>query len=276
MQPQLEALSGEEHEFSAGLNVPIPISSAASAQGGAGGGDPLQTSEKVERQDVGLRLRVKPTAGEAGGVRIAVDLEVTSLQPSAAGSRSDVGPELARRTLKAATTVEDGGVAILGMVIERQTQSFETGAPVLKDVPVIGNLLKQTFDQTAERTLVLTLQARILRGADERLADTIRLRTAQERSLARSGALTAGGGAWALRVATRTVRSDAETLAASLGEIAGRTPRVVAWQWAGAQRFDVVVSGFASAGEAAAALPALEALGWTAELVPIPERAPSN
>ncbi len=269
MQPRLMTLGGEEHEFTAGLNVPVPTAATGSAEGGVAG-DPLTTRVNVERQDVGIRLRVKPVVGEAGGVRIGVDLEVTNLQPSAGGSRADIGPELGRRTLQAQTRVDDGGVAVLGMLLERGSQTFETGAPGLKDVPLIGNLLKQSLDQEGERHLLLTIQARILRGADERLADTIRLRTAHERALARSGALGADGSAWALLIATRTRREDAEALAASLGEVAGRRARVVPWKWADAQRFDVVLAGFARVLDAADALPALEELGWQAELVALP------
>jgi general secretion pathway protein D len=266
MQPRLTALSGEEHEFSAGLNVPIPIASEASAQGGVG--NPLQTRVDIERQDVGLRLRIKPTAGLEGDVRIALDLEVTALQPRAEG-RSDVGPDLAKRTLQATTVVDNGGVSVLGLVLERSQSSAERGAPTLKDAPVLGNLLRQSIDAQVERTLVLTLQARILRSGDERLADTIRVRTAHERALARSGTLSAEG-AWALLVATRTARADADALAASVGEIAGRGARVVAWRWADAERFDVAVPGFADVREAAAALAELEARGFLAELVPVP------
>lgn len=274
MQPRLVTTSGEEHELSAGLNLPIPTAQAGSAGGEestSGGGDLLSTRVSIERQDVGIRLRVKPIAGQAGDVRIAVDLEVTAVQPSAEGAREGIGPELARRTLQAHTRVEDGGAAVLGMLIERSEQHSETGAPGLKDVPVLGNLLRQSLDREGERYVLLTLQAHILRTADERLADTLRVRTAHERALARSGTLLgAGGGKWALLVATRPRREDAEALAASLGDLGGRSPRVVAWRWDDVERFDVVYAGFADVREAADALPALEARGATAQLVPVP------
>ncbi len=276
MQPRLMTLGGEEHEFTAGLNVPVPTAATASAAGDGTTDDPLTTRVNVERQDVGIRLRVKPVVGEEGGVRIDVDLEVTNVQPSAGGSTADIGPEFGRRTLQAQTRVDDGGVAVLGMLLERGSQTSETGAPWLKDVPLIGNLLKQSLDQEGTRHLVLTIQARILRSADERLADTIRLRTAHERALARTGTLAVDGSAWALRIATRTRRDDAEALAASLGEIAGRRARVVAWKWEGAERFDVVLAGFARVLDAAAALPALDALGWNGELIAVPAAEKAN
>jgi Flp pilus assembly secretin CpaC len=267
MRPHLMTLSGEEHEIVAGLNVPVPTAAAESA-GGGGASDPLSTRVSIERQDVGLRLRVKPVAGQAGDVLLAIDLDVTNLFPSLAGGRADIGPTIERRTLRAHTRVDDGGVAVLAMLLEKNQNSFETGAPYLKDVPVVGNLLRQTLDGHGTRHLVIAVQASIARSADERLADTIRLRTAHERALARGGALQGEG--WALRVATRTTGADAETLAEKLGEIAGKRARVVAWEWAGARRYDVVLSGFAGVGAAADAIPALEAGGWHAELVALP------
>lgn len=269
MRPHLMTLSGEEHEIVTGLNVPVPSAAAESAGGGAAG-DPLSTRVSIERQDVGLRLRVKPVAGQAGDVRLAIDLDVTNLFPSLAGGRADIGPTIERRTLQAHTRVDDGGVAVLAMLLEKNQRSLETGAPYLKDVPIAGNLLKQTLDGRGARHLVIAVQARIARSADERVADTIRLRTAHERALARSGTLSGEG--WALRVATRTTRADAEALAGELGEIAGKRARVVAWEWAEARRFDVVLSGFADVRAAADAIPALEAGGWQAELVALPER----
>ena len=266
MQPRLATLSGEEHEFSAGFNLPIQTSAADSAGGTTG--DPLQTRVNVERQDVGLRLRVTPTAGAAGDVRVVVDLEVSGVQPTASGGRSDIGPELTSRRLQATTVVSDGGVSVLGMVLERAQQQSESGPPFLKEAPVIGNLLRQSAEQGADRTLLLTLQAFVLRSADERLADTIRVRTAHERALARTGTLRERG-AWALLVATRTTRAQAESLAEEVGDVARRRARVVAWSWAGAERFDVVVPGFRDARAAAAALEQLAARGFPAELVPV-------
>jgi general secretion pathway protein D len=270
MRPHLLTISGEEHELTTGLNVPVPVGSTESAEGQEVAGDPLQTHVDIQRQDVGLRLRVKPIAGLAGDVRIAVDLELTDLLPSATGSRRDVGPTLASRKLQAHTAVEDGGVAVLGMLLERSETSIETGAPVLKDVPVLGHLLTQTLDRGGERRLLIALQAHIQRSPDERLADTIRLRMAHERSLARSGVLHGERAGWGLRVATRTARADAEALAAELGKVGKRRPRVVAWEWEGAERFDVVLAPYESAFDANEVLGRLRAQGLGAELVAMP------
>jgi len=270
MRPQLLTVSGEEHELSAGLNLPIPTSSSESAEGDETTDDPLQTRIDIERQDVGLRLRVKPVAGLVGDVRIAVDLELTNLVPNAAGDTSEIGPTLASRTLQAHTRVDDGGVAVLGMLLERSELSSETGPPLLKDVPVLGNLLRQTLDRQGERQLVIALQAHIQRSPDERLADSIRLRTAHERSLARSGVQRGESAGWGLRIATRTTRADAEALVESLGKIGKRRARIVTWEWENAERFDVVLAPYENPFDAIEALGKLGAKGEGAELVAMP------
>jgi general secretion pathway protein D len=267
MQPQLLMTSGEEHELSAGFNVPIPTAASDSAGGDAD--DPLTTRVSIERQDVGLRLRLKPAAGQAGDVLIAVELEVAGVVPSV--GNAEIGPTLVKRTLKAHTRVDDGGMAVLGMLVQRDRSEVEAGPPYLKDTPVLGNLLTQRLESENERRIVIAIEARIERSADERLADSIRIRTAHERALARHAALRGKRATWALLVATRTSEADARGLAEEIGDVAGKRARVVAWTWDGAERWDVVVAGFAHAIDAVDALPELEALGWSPELVaPLP------
>jgi general secretion pathway protein D len=271
MQPQLLMTSGEEHELAAGFNVPIP--SAATDSAGGDASDPLTTRTNIERQDVGIRLRLKPVAGQTGEVLIAVELEISGVAPTIGSTRADLGPTLLKRTLQAHTRLDDGGMAVLGMVLERASGEVATAPPFLMDAPVLGNLLTQRVENENQRRIVIALEARIERSADERLADSIRMRTAHERALARHGGLRGKRATWALLVATRTSEADARGLAAELAGVAGKRARVVAWKWDGAERWDVVVAGFAHASDAIAALPELEARGWSPELIaPLPSR----
>jgi type II secretory pathway component GspD/PulD (secretin) len=69
LRPHLLALSGEEHELVSGDNVPVLIG-ASDAAGEPVVSDPLTIRNDIERRDVGMILRVKPTAGQAGDVRL--------------------------------------------------------------------------------------------------------------------------------------------------------------------------------------------------------------
>ncbi len=264
-RPHLLAASGEEQEITLGNNVPIPTSPTTSAAGTVT--DVLETTISIERKDVGLRLRVLPLAGLEGDVKLTVDVELTNLIPST-GLAELVGPVIRQRLLHANTAVASGGVALLGMMLEDSDAAEETGVPFVKDAPVVGQLAKVTGAQRTRRHLLLAIQAHIERSSEERVADSIRMRLASERALARRGTLRADGSRWALWVSTRSQEADAASLAATLpAELA---PRVVPWKWEGAQRYDVMVGGFPSLEAADAASMRLAAAGYRAQLVALP------
>ncbi|HEU4428957.1 MAG TPA: SPOR domain-containing protein, partial [Myxococcota bacterium] len=73
-----------------------------------------------------------------------------------------------------------------------------------------------------------------------------------------------------LRVATRTTRADAEALVAELGKVGKRHPRIVAWEWDDAERFDVVLAPYRNPFDAIEALAKLRAQGLSADLVAMP------
>jgi type II secretory pathway component GspD/PulD (secretin) len=241
MRPHLRMLAGEEQEIFAGNNIPIPVSKAAADTANA-----FQTSQTVERQDVGIRLRVKPSVGEAGGVRLALDVDISALAPSVAGSVEEVGPTLRQRRLTSTIHLDDDEFAVVGFAREAVVEQSVTGTPWLKDIPILGWAFKQTSDTNVTARLVIAVQARIERGEDERVADSIRRRLAFERSRERLEPLADNATtAWALRVAARADEAEAQAIAARLS--AGARPaRVTRWESSSGSVFDVSVSGFAT------------------------------
>jgi hypothetical protein len=173
-----------------------------------------------------------------------------------------------QRLLHGNTAVASGGVALLGMMLEDTGATSESGVPYVKDVPVVGQLAKVTNEQNTRRHLLIALQAHVERRSDQRAADTIRLRLASERALARRGVLITDGSRWALWVSTRSDEGDANELAAALPQ--DLTPQVVPWEWEGAARYDVMVGGFPSLAAADQAEARLAAAGYRAELVALP------
>ena len=98
LRPHLVALSGEEHELTAGDNVPVLIG-ATNEAGEPAISDPLTIRNDIERRDVGTILRVKPTAGQAGDVRLELEVEVSRLARSPPPSR----PASVRRSSSASS-----------------------------------------------------------------------------------------------------------------------------------------------------------------------------
>ena len=104
--------SGDEHEIFAGDNIPIPV---AQTEGRAADGPATSArcSQNIERQDVGTTLRVTPTVGERGGVRLELTVEVSSLGASVAGDVEEVGPTIQEIIVESTIRLRDGEIAVI-------------------------------------------------------------------------------------------------------------------------------------------------------------------
>jgi general secretion pathway protein D len=275
LRPHLLVASGEEQEIFAGANIPIPVAGSTGAAGGnapqgddtGSGGlvDPLTLRTNIERQDVGVRMRVKPTVGAEGGLRLDLEVEATRVGESTLGDVEEVGPTLLSRELTARLHLADGEVAILGGLGAPSRRLVESGVPFLMDVPFFGQLFRSTREEQLQSHLVVAVQGRVLRSPDDLALESIRRRLAFERSREGLRPLEAETDApWAVLVATRAGRGEAEAVAAQLG---ARDVRVVGWELGGLPRFDVFVTGFAEFADACAAARGLARQGWLPEVV---------
>jgi len=267
MQPHLVVASGDEQEIFAGDQVPIPVASSTP-------GNALEVRQTIQRQDVGVRMRVRPSLGQANVVRLELDLEVSRVVPSPISLGTDVGPRIQQRRIQSTVVLGDGEIAVVGLAREQGLDSTESGTPYLKDVPVLGTFFRATRESRRHSELVVTVRARVLRDDADVAAEGIRRRLGVERVLARAGALEAGEEpSWAVRVASLGDERGAQELAERLaGE--GLAARSVPWTWEGLARFDVYATGFARLADATAAASRLGERGFDAELVAVPARDP--
>jgi len=264
-------VSGEEQEIFSGQNIPIPVAQGGTANVLSG----LQTREVIERHDVGLRLRLKPTLGERGDVRLELDFERSAVRASSeAGDVNLVGPTLLQQRLSSEMTLRQGEVGVLGVTLGRVKETLEMGTPWLKDIPGLGWAFRWTSDTWMDNRLLIVAEAEVLRSQEELIANSIRRRLAWERHLSRvSGLEEIEGAPYALRVDTRERREDAVTIAESL-ELEGLSVQLGRWKSPGGrERFDVYVTGFGTIADAGTASLWLHRAGWKPQLVVLPVEA---
>jgi general secretion pathway protein D len=167
LNPSLFVASGQEHEIFAGDNVPVPVAGTDAA-------NPLQVSQNVERKDVGLTLRVRPTVGQEGGVQLDLDLDVSAIRESLAGDAERVGPTFVQRQLSSSIRLDQGDVAVVGFAtLPRATQQV-VGVPFLHSLPFLGFLFRSTEDRWLDTTLLVSVQAEIVREETASLTRALR------------------------------------------------------------------------------------------------------
>ncbi|MEZ5591328.1 MAG: type II secretion system secretin GspD [Gammaproteobacteria bacterium] len=168
--PTIVTLDNEEAEIIIGQNVPFVTGTfTTSVDGGDGVGNPFQT---IERQDVGLTLRVKPQINEGNAIQLDISQEVSSVVPTATSLAQ--GPTTNKRSLKTNVLVEDGQVLVLGGLIDDTFDETIQKVPGLGDIPVIGGLFRYRQASKTKRNLMIFLHPVILRDAldgSERSAD---------------------------------------------------------------------------------------------------------
>jgi Flp pilus assembly secretin CpaC len=224
----------------------------------------------IERQDVGIELRMRPTLGQAGSIHLEIELDSTAVIGSA--TSLSAGAILQQRRLDTTVQLSNGGIALIAGARGPRTERIERGIPWLKDLPWLGIFFRETIETEQESQLLISVQASVVTSPEERIANSIRGRLGFERTLERTAGLAPGtSGTYAVRIATLERRDDAEALQQA-NDVRAFATDVVRWRATGGELFDVYATGFGSIGEASAAAATLHDLGWSPELIAIPAR----
>ena len=151
--PSITTLDNEEAYFIVGQEVPILTGSTSSSTNS----NPFQT---VDRQEVGIKLRVTPQVNEGSAVQLTIEQETSSVS-----GNTGVDISINKREIKTTVMAESGDTVILGGLIDEDVQESVQKVPLLGDIPYIGHLFKSTSNSTRKRNLMVFLRATIIRDA---------------------------------------------------------------------------------------------------------------
>jgi general secretion pathway protein D len=180
--PHILTSDNEEAEIRVGDNIPI-ISSRIQAAGGIttvpGVDSSLATSVNVERQDIGVTLRVTPQITEGNTLRMEIYQEITSLNEAlqeGVGNVDDVGPALSNRRIENTVVVADGETIVIGGLIGEKYSDTVNKVPWLGDIPFLGWAFKSTTRALTKTNLLVFLTPHIIRSKEDLEYQTIRKR----------------------------------------------------------------------------------------------------
>jgi general secretion pathway protein D len=172
--PHILTSDNEEAEIRVGNNIPIISSRVQSAAGVDTG---LSSSVNVERQDIGVTLRVTPQITEGDSLRLEIFQEITDINTTlAVGDAEDVGVALTNRRVENTVVVRDGETVVIGGLLSDATNDKVTKVPWLGDIPFLGWLFKSTTTDTRKTNLLVFLTPRIVRTPLDLENNSIRLR----------------------------------------------------------------------------------------------------
>ena len=157
--PNLVALDNEEAKIVIGQNIPLTTGSYANSTTTTGTVNPFQT---VERQDIGITLRIRSQIGENGTVRMTVYEENSAVDPNFATNQITT-----KTSVETYITVDDGAMVVLGGLTRDEYGDNVSGVPLLSSIPVIGNLFKSSTRSRHKQTLMLFLRPIVMRDQSD-------------------------------------------------------------------------------------------------------------
>ncbi len=157
--PNVVALDNEEAKIVIGQNIPLTTGSFTNTGSSSGTVNPFQT---VERQDIGITLRIKSQIGENGTVRMTVYEENSSVSATFATD------QITNKTsVETYITVDDGAMVVLGGLTRDEYGDTANGVPLLQSIPIIGNLFKSSSRTRHKQTLMLFLRPIVMRDQSD-------------------------------------------------------------------------------------------------------------
>lgn len=159
--PNILTTDNEEAEIIVGQNVPFVASRATSEQ------NLTNTFATIEREDVGITLRLTPQISEGQMVRLALFEEVSALVPNPQLDANEVGPTTTVRSASTTINVKDGQTIVIGGLISDSINALESRVPYLADIPVLGNLFKNTQRNKNKINLLIFLTPHIIRNEED-------------------------------------------------------------------------------------------------------------
>ncbi|MBU6952187.1 type II secretion system secretin GspD [Hahella sp. HN01] len=157
--PSIITMDNLQSEIIVGQNV--PFRTGQTGTGTDGTSNPFTT---IERQDVGLTLRVTPSISDGDLVRLEIEQETSSIAPSNE-SASDIITN--KRQIKTSVLADNAETIVLGGLMSENYKLSEAKVPLLGDIPLLGALFRSTKREKDKQNLLVFLRPTILRNKEE-------------------------------------------------------------------------------------------------------------
>ena len=159
--PSVVTLDNEEATLSVGEEVPFVTGSFSSINSNSSNGNPFTT---VNREEVGVMLKVKPQISKGNGVRLEIEQESSKVK----NGSGDVGMQTtSKSTMQTNVMIQDGELLILGGLIEDQSNNSASKVPLLGDIPLLGRLFRSSGRSDTQRVLMMFIRPTIIRTAED-------------------------------------------------------------------------------------------------------------
>ncbi|WP_460987745.1 type II secretion system secretin GspD [Sphingobium sp. TomTYG75] len=156
--PSVMTLDNQKASILVGQQVPITTGEALSQNFD-------NQFRTVQRQDVGIKLEVKPQINTGGAIKLFLRQEVSSVAGPVSNNNSDL--IINKREIETTVTVDDGEILALGGLLDDNERKTIERIPLLSDIPGLGELFKSRSKSRSKTNLMVFIRPTILRSKED-------------------------------------------------------------------------------------------------------------
>ena len=147
-------LAMDNEEASTVIGQEIPITTGESL--GSNNTNPFRTTS---REEVGIKLSVKPQINEGNSVVLEIKQEVSGVAGPLTGTTDLITN---KRTIETTVLVDNNQIIVLGGLVDEDIQEDIQRVPVLGSIPVLGKLFQSSSESKVKKNLMVFLRPKIL------------------------------------------------------------------------------------------------------------------
>ncbi|MGQ0383337.1 MAG: type II secretion system secretin GspD, partial [Gammaproteobacteria bacterium] len=167
--PSVIALDNEEAQIKVAQEVPFLTGQFTNT--GTGGGGAVNPFQTIERKEVGNILKITPQITDEDTILLKIEQEASGIAAAAAQvSSTDLVTN--KRTISTRVMVDDGGMIVLGGLIEDRLIEGEQRVPGLGRIPLLGHLFRVRDTQKTKTNLMVFIRPRVLRTDEQAAFET--------------------------------------------------------------------------------------------------------
>src|SRR6185295_17808303 len=152
--PKIATLNGHEASVLVGQRIPYVIGQTVFAGGGA-----AQTAN-IQKEEVGIKLRITPTINSDGYITTVISPEVSSVLGFTGPDNSL--PIVSTRQASTTVRLKDGNSVIIGGLLSEEKTTNVTKVPLLGDIPGLGVLFQHVNNTSRKIDLVIEVTPHIM------------------------------------------------------------------------------------------------------------------
>ena len=154
-------LDNNEAQIVVGQEVPFVTGSYTSTgNSGSNPGDPFQT---IERENVGITLKVTPHINDGDQITLDIMQEVSGLVGTSIEANTPIVTN--ERKIETSVSTADGETIILGGLMSDEIQESVSKVPLLGDIPLLGRLFKSSATTVVKKNLMIFIRPTVVRDA---------------------------------------------------------------------------------------------------------------